>query len=510
MKLRQLLFILAAAPLLAEEADYFPAVAKLIEDRCMDCHSADDPDGKFVMERYEDIMKGGESGEVVKPGKSSESLMVKYLRGEVMRDGKKKFMPPGKREKLTAEEVEMFAKWIDAGAKAPQRAMTRKIVEVPRVAPKVAPRVGVSALAFSPEAKLVAAGRYGAVELVDPVSQAVVKKLDGHRGAVNALVWSADGAQLFAASGEGAVEGEVKQWDVAEKRLVRTIRGHRDVIYAMALSPDGKTLATGGYDQKIKLWNVADGTELRTLSGHNGAVFGLAFRPDGRILASASADRTVKLWDTVKGERRDTLSQPLKDQVAVAWSADGRRLAAAGADNRIRVWDVSAEAKETTNPLLIARFAHEQPILRLVWSADGASMLSSAQDGTIRVWDAKDVKERLLLERQPDWPMALAFAGDALVAGRADGSLAFYDAKTGKLLAAPKTGNVGQPSRLSECGGRPAGLQEAHSRVHRAQQRVVLCAAPMKKEVKKPAPMAPEVSAISPRGVQRARMVEVQ
>ena len=40
-------------------------VAKLIEDRCLDCHAADDPDGKLVMEKYADILKGGESGAVV-------------------------------------------------------------------------------------------------------------------------------------------------------------------------------------------------------------------------------------------------------------------------------------------------------------------------------------------------------------------------------------------------------------------------------------------------------------
>ena len=79
MKLRHFLLLLAAvARLSAEEADYFPAVAKLIEDRCMDCHAADDPEGKFVMERHEDIMKGGESGAAVVAGRSGESLMVKY------------------------------------------------------------------------------------------------------------------------------------------------------------------------------------------------------------------------------------------------------------------------------------------------------------------------------------------------------------------------------------------------------------------------------------------------
>jgi WD40 repeat protein len=547
MKLRHVILLLAVfAPLRAEEPDYFPAVAKLIEDRCLDCHAADDPDGKFVMERHEDIMKGGESGPVVKPGKGAESLIVRYLRGEVEKDGKKRFMPPGKRDKLTTDEVETFVKWIDAGAKPPQRAMGKKVVEVPKVTPKVAPRAGVSALAFSPQAKLVAVGRHGLVELLDPASRVVVRKLEGHRGAVNAVVWSGDGTQLFAASGENAIAGEVKQWNVAEGRLVRTIAGHRDMLYALALSPDGKTLATGSYDQKIKLWNVGDGTERLTLSGHNGAVYGLAFRPDGRILASASADRTVKLWDVANGERRDTLSQPAKEQFAVAWSADGTRLAAAGADNRIRVWQVSTEARETTNPLLHARFAHEQPILRLVWSADGTTMLSSAQDGTVKLWDAAEVTERLLLEKQPDWPTALAFTGAVVVTGCADGTLAFYDAKTGKLLLPPKAGScIGRNGRVARWPARPAtAAPGAHRqpcppktnrigtssdrRARRAGgvsggprettvgspvppgRRRIFCQA-VTTEKKEPAPSAdPAISGISPRGIERGRMIEVQ
>ena len=101
MKLLLFLPLLALAiPLRAEEPDYFPAVAKLIEDRCMDCHSADDPDGKFVMEKYEDIIKGGESGAALVAGKSGESRMVKYLRGQVEKDGKKKIGRASCRERV--------------------------------------------------------------------------------------------------------------------------------------------------------------------------------------------------------------------------------------------------------------------------------------------------------------------------------------------------------------------------------------------------------------------------
>ena len=257
------LFVLLAPalPLVAADPDYFPAVAKLIEDRCIDCHAADDPEGKFIMETHADLLKGGESGAAFEAGKSAESLLVKYLRGEVEKDGKRKFMPPGKRDKLTAEEIEVFTKWIDAGAKPPQRAMGPKSVTVPNVAPKIAPKVAVSALAYSSVARLLAVGRYGVVEIIDPRSQAVVKRLEGHEGNVNGIVWSPDGTQLFAASGENSISGQVKQWVVADTKPVRTLKGHRDTLYSLALSPDGRTLATGSYDQKIKLWNVADGTE---------------------------------------------------------------------------------------------------------------------------------------------------------------------------------------------------------------------------------------------------------
>ncbi|PYJ80657.1 MAG: hypothetical protein DME22_23725, partial [Verrucomicrobia bacterium] len=195
-----------------------------------------------------------------------------------------------------------------------------------------------------------------------------------------------------------------------------------------------------GYDQKIKLWNVETGEELKTLSGHNGAVFGLSFRPDGKILASASADRTVKLWDVATGERRDTLAQPLKEQYAVAFSPDGQRLVAGGVDNRIRFWQISETAAETTNPILEARFAHEGAILNLAFSTDGKTLASSADDRTVKLWDAVELKEKLSLEKQPDWSPALAFVLDnkTIVVGRLDGTVEFYDAGSGKAKAPAK------------------------------------------------------------------------
>lgn len=434
------LFLCAVRLVAVEPASSnYEAVRAIFDKHCMDCHGFDDPEANLVLESFETLMKGGESGASVVPGKSEESLLVRMIEGKVERDGKKKIMPPGKKKKLNAEEIAAIKAWIDAGALAPKESnvLVKELV-IPKIVPKIQPRNPINALAFSSQNKLIAAARYGEVDLISADTRAVVRKLTGNRGNVNGIAFSADGSQLFAASGENARFGEVKQWKVSDGSLVRTFEGHRDTIYSLAISPDEKILATGSYDQKIKLWDVASGKELKTLSGHNGAVFGLAFRPDGKILASASGDRTVKLWDVAKGERLDTLTQSLKDVYTVAFSADGKKLFAGGVDNRIRVWEISATAAEGSNPALESRFAHEGAILRLAFSRDGRLLLSSADDRTVKLWDTAELKEKLLLETQPDWATGLAFAssGKTIVVGRLDGSIGFYNAADGKLIAA--------------------------------------------------------------------------
>ncbi|MDB6126013.1 MAG: repeat protein [Pedosphaera sp.] len=431
-----LLFIsnpIAAEPSATNE---YATIDAIFAKHCLDCHAAQDPEGKFVLENYESLMKGGEIGAAIIPGKSADSLLVQMIEGKFEKDGKKKIMPPGKRKKLDAAEIALVKAWIDAGAHGPPVGTIAKEVVVPKIALKVAPRIPVMALAYAPSLKLLAVGSYGRVELRSVENLKTARALTNHHGNVNAVVFSPDGTYLFAASGEPGVFGEVRQWKVADGTLVRTFEGHKDALYAAALSPDGKTLATGGYDQKIKLWNVETDKEIKTLSGHNGAVFSLAFRPDGKILASASADRTVKLWDVASGERRDTLSQPTKEVYAVAFSPDGQRLVAGGVDNRIRIWQISESAAETTNPLLDSKFAHEGSILNLVFSLDGKTLVSSAEDRTVKLWDAEKVKERALIEAQPDWVRAMTFISNdkTVVVGRMDGSLGFYDASNGKPL----------------------------------------------------------------------------
>ena len=427
----------AAASAQTPDKPTYGQVHAVFAKHCVSCHNPEDEDGELVLESYASLMKGGESGPAIVPGKSEDSLLLKLIRHD-----RKPFMPPPKKGmKLADAEIALVKAWIDAGAPAGDAVASPAVaqaVTLPKVEPRVAPRKAVNAIAYAPRPKLYAVARYGEVELRNATDRTLVRRLPGHKGNVNAVAFSADGSVLVAGAGHPGVVGEVRVWNVSNGSLVRAIEGHKDAIYSVAVSPDSNTLATGSYDQTIKLWNRHDGKELRTLTGHNGCVFDVAFRPDGKVLASVSADRTLKLWDVATGGRLDTFSEPLKELNAVAWSPDGARVAGAGVDNRIRVWSVSATAKEGTNRLLVSRFAHEGAILRLGWSADGKTLVSGAEDRTVKLWDATaEVTPELALPPQPDWPTAVALAEGSVIVGRPDGSVDFFDAGSGAVKPPP-------------------------------------------------------------------------
>ena len=189
-------------------------------------------------------------------------------------------------------------------------------------------------------------------------------------------------ASLITASGVAGLGGVAAIWNVADGTLIREFAGHRDILYDAELSPDGKRLATCGYDKQIEIWDADSGKLLRTLEGHTGAVYDVAFSPDSRFLVSASADDTCKVWRVEDGQRMDTLPQPLKAEYTCAFSPDGQSIVAAGADNNIRVWRFVSRNKPEINPMVIARFAHEGPIVRLAFTPDGSKLVSLAEDRT--------------------------------------------------------------------------------------------------------------------------------
>jgi WD40 repeat protein len=291
----------------------------------------------------------------------------------------------------------------------------------------VHPQIG--SLAYSPDGKLLAAGTFKAVRLLNPATNQTIATLDGEAEQVRALAFSPDGKLLAAAGGLPAQRGEVKIWNVIDLKIdalkpTVTIAGHHDCIYAVAFSPDGQTLATASYDKLIKLWNPVSGEEIRTLKDHIDAVYDLKFTSDGKRLISASADRSVKVWNPATGERLYTMSESTDGLNTVAVDPAGKYVAAGGADKSIRIWQLGEKSATLKNSLI----AHEDAILRLAFSPDGQTLVSTAADKSLKAFRTEDLTEIKTFPAQSDWVLALCFSPDGatLTVGRYDGTLESY------------------------------------------------------------------------------------
>ncbi len=496
----------------SRQISYSRNVKPFLELNCAPCHYGSQSQGGLSMESTSRLLRGGRKGPAIVPGKASESLLI-----ALMEHRAEPKMPPIPDAKPL--DTRLLRAWIDAGAKddSPSR---------PPATPRPIPNSQrpndrrITAAAFSPNGSTLAVGGYRDVMLVDSQSGRSLGTVSGGPGTVTAVVFSPDGAQLFTSGGLPGRNGEIRNTDISQARLpgfrqmppLPGIRkGHSDAINALAISPNGRWLAAASYDQQVSLWQYnpprpnkgfvpvnasqAKPSFPRYLRDHTDAVYSVAFSPDSKLLASAAGDRTVKVWNVATGKRLFTLSESTAELYSVAFSPNGKQIAAGGVDKTLRTWNITPSGGK----LVKAAFAHEGPILRVVYARDGKSILTSGEDRMVKRWDAATLAERKAYPRQPDWPQSIALSpNDRLLAvGRHDGSLAIYDAESGRLLREPLSAPavarnpVDLPTTSLIPGRRPGD----NRRVPRKNGPITLTAA--------------SLNAVNPVGVQRGKTIRL-
>lgn len=134
--------------------------------------------------------------------------------------------------------------------------------------------------AWAPDSSKFALGNEnGTLQLYDRAG----KPLQGYQSSfdVNAIAWSPDG-KLLAAGRD--------LWTSSGHHLA----GANGGVNSVAWSPDGQYVAIAA-DMLISLIR-SDGTHVAVLRGHTGQVNRVVWSPTGLTLASASDDHTVRLW----------------------------------------------------------------------------------------------------------------------------------------------------------------------------------------------------------------------
>jgi len=224
------------------------------------------------METPELMIKGGENGPSIVPGKSVESLVV-----QASLHAKDMEMPPPNNKtgavNLTPAEIAILKQWIDQGAKS--SVQQERAVVLKTISASVDP---IYAVAMTRDGRYAACGRSNDIFIYDLATRQLAMQItDAHRALVQSLTFSPDGTRLASGSFR-----EVKLWKLqpqkgtaqpvaakaADAALLKKIGdAAKSAVLSSALSADGKTVVAGLADGSVRVFEVASVKPVADLRG---------------------------------------------------------------------------------------------------------------------------------------------------------------------------------------------------------------------------------------------------
>src|SRR5438093_2107551 len=178
---------------------YYHDLVPIFKRSCTGCHHPGKLKGQLDLTTYPAFLKGGKHGAAFHTNDPAASRIMEEISGAEPN-------MPKEGDPLSTNEVALIERWIREGAKddTPADAFSFKLSAPP--AYSIAPVV--SALAYSPDGKILAVSGYHEVVLHKSDGSGLIARLVGESPRIESLAYSPDGKMLAVAGGAPAVLGE--------------------------------------------------------------------------------------------------------------------------------------------------------------------------------------------------------------------------------------------------------------------------------------------------------------
>lgn len=228
---------------------------------------------------------------------------------------------------------------------------------------------------------------------------------------------------------------DIQLWSISENKVIRTLDGFGGPILTIAFSPDGKSLASLSWEPfsskpfldprdtykstgVLRVWDARTGELKWSKNAHSRGVAALMFYPDNKMLVSAGTSfyDELRAWDSQTGEQIRSINYGARVG-AVAVSENGNLLAvkkAVSSDARFEVKVYDARTfKEKLTLKGEGRASHEDLSIPSVFSPDG-NTLAVGRGGIdrrdhfseVELWNlqTRKVDQTLTFHRSPILP----------------------------------------------------------------------------------------------------------
>ena len=211
---------------------------------------------------------------------------------------------------------------------------------------------------------------------------------DGAAGGCTAVAvdWNSTSTRVLGGCGDG----KLRLWSMRSGELQKHVAAHPGGVWALQVNWKTQRAASGG-DDLLKIWNLENWSCLQKIDGHLGGITCLAYDwHENRALVGAGG-KSLRLWRT--NERAAKLLVGHQDLVSVVFADWGDDVAiTAGWDAQLRLWNLK---KETVTSHVDCKFGRVRSM-----AADMEQMqaICGSSNGCLHHLDLKTGEELRLME----------------------------------------------------------------------------------------------------------------
>lgn len=312
---------------------------------------------------------------------------------------------------------------------------------------------GISALAWSPDGKMIVVGAGSEISIwkisIENPCFSIEKIYDWNmdRDTVSGLVWTKEflacalGREICVLRMEynnQSEEAGTVVWNQDKEPDLAFIAGHKSQIQCLAWSAMEQKLLTGSDDSSIRIWKARspswqkDWNCIRSIEGASLPVRCVAWSEDGSCAVGGYDDNVLRIWDVEKEVCRKVFRGHENRIKCVDWK--GEYLVSGSNDHTIRIWNANYSAGMDPDDEESLKIKKSGGAVNCVkWFSDQQRVISGSDDSSLLIWNWCTQDEvHLEGHEKRVYGVDLSPDGKTAVSGSNDRTIRFWDTLTGK------------------------------------------------------------------------------